>query len=42
MTSSSVCSCRVLLTVCVTEEWLRPVMRKDKQLLVHWGLSPDR
>ncbi|KAM8870555.1 SWI/SNF complex subunit SMARCC1 isoform 1-T1 [Spinachia spinachia] len=23
------------------EEWLRPVMRKDKQVLVHWGLSPD-
>uniref|UniRef100_A0AAQ4S3J8 SWI/SNF related, matrix associated, actin dependent regulator of chromatin subfamily c member 2 n=1 Tax=Gasterosteus aculeatus aculeatus TaxID=481459 RepID=A0AAQ4S3J8_GASAC len=22
------------------EEWLRPVMRKDKQVLVHWGLSP--
>ncbi|XP_030226217.1 SWI/SNF complex subunit SMARCC1 isoform X1 [Gadus morhua] len=23
------------------EEWLRPVMRKDKQVLVHWGMSPD-
>ncbi|KAM9722644.1 SWI/SNF complex subunit SMARCC1 isoform 2-T2 [Menidia menidia] len=23
------------------EEWLRPVMRKDKQVLVHWGLHPD-
>uniref|UniRef100_A0A1A8M5V6 SWI/SNF related, matrix associated, actin dependent regulator of chromatin, subfamily c, member 1a n=1 Tax=Nothobranchius pienaari TaxID=704102 RepID=A0A1A8M5V6_9TELE len=23
------------------EEWLRPVMRKDKQVLVHWGFSPD-
>ncbi|XP_058503285.1 SWI/SNF complex subunit SMARCC1 isoform X1 [Solea solea] len=23
------------------EEWLRPVMRKDKQVLVHWGLYPD-
>uniref|UniRef100_A0A8C2YWU6 SWI/SNF related, matrix associated, actin dependent regulator of chromatin subfamily c member 2 n=1 Tax=Cyclopterus lumpus TaxID=8103 RepID=A0A8C2YWU6_CYCLU len=23
------------------EEWLRPVLRKDKQVLVHWGLSPD-
>ncbi|XP_035527561.1 SWI/SNF complex subunit SMARCC1 [Morone saxatilis] len=23
------------------DEWLRPVMRKDKQVLVHWGLSPD-
>uniref|UniRef100_A0A672Z6T6 SWI/SNF related, matrix associated, actin dependent regulator of chromatin subfamily c member 2 n=1 Tax=Sphaeramia orbicularis TaxID=375764 RepID=A0A672Z6T6_9TELE len=23
------------------EEWVRPVMRKDKQVLVHWGLYPD-
>lgn len=23
------------------EEWLRPVMRKDKQVLVHWGNYPD-
>ncbi|XP_061530658.1 SWI/SNF complex subunit SMARCC1 isoform X2 [Phycodurus eques] len=23
------------------EEWLRPVMRKDKQVLVHWGHYPD-
>uniref|UniRef100_A0A672HVJ8 Chromo domain-containing protein n=1 Tax=Salarias fasciatus TaxID=181472 RepID=A0A672HVJ8_SALFA len=23
------------------EEWFRPVMRKDKQVLVHWGLYPD-
>uniref|UniRef100_A0A8C7VPB2 SWI/SNF related BAF chromatin remodeling complex subunit C1 n=1 Tax=Oncorhynchus mykiss TaxID=8022 RepID=A0A8C7VPB2_ONCMY len=23
------------------EEWLRPVMRKDKQVLVHWGMYPD-
>ncbi|KAK5921708.1 hypothetical protein CgunFtcFv8_019050 [Champsocephalus gunnari] len=23
------------------DEWLRPVTRKDKQVLVHWGLSPD-
>uniref|UniRef100_A0A8D3E3F8 SWI/SNF related, matrix associated, actin dependent regulator of chromatin subfamily c member 2 n=1 Tax=Scophthalmus maximus TaxID=52904 RepID=A0A8D3E3F8_SCOMX len=23
------------------EEWLRPVTRKDKQVLVHWGLYPD-
>uniref|UniRef100_A0A8C7XH87 SWI/SNF related BAF chromatin remodeling complex subunit C2 n=1 Tax=Oryzias sinensis TaxID=183150 RepID=A0A8C7XH87_9TELE len=23
------------------EEWLRPVIRKDKQVLVHWGLYPD-
>ncbi|XP_064203824.1 SWI/SNF complex subunit SMARCC1b isoform X2 [Anguilla rostrata] len=23
------------------EEWLRPVMRRDKQVLVHWGMYPD-
>lgn len=23
------------------DEWLRPVMRKDKQVLVHWGFFPD-
>ncbi|XP_062394509.1 SWI/SNF complex subunit SMARCC1 isoform X2 [Sardina pilchardus] len=23
------------------DEWLRPVMRKDKQVLIHWGYSPD-
>ncbi|KAM6967606.1 SWI/SNF complex subunit SMARCC1-like [Aplochiton taeniatus] len=23
------------------EEWLRPVMKKDKQVLVHWGMHPD-
>uniref|UniRef100_A0A8C1MI81 SWI/SNF related, matrix associated, actin dependent regulator of chromatin, subfamily c, member 1a n=1 Tax=Cyprinus carpio TaxID=7962 RepID=A0A8C1MI81_CYPCA len=23
------------------QEWLRPVMRKDKQVLVHWGNYPD-
>ncbi|XP_063055653.1 SWI/SNF complex subunit SMARCC1 isoform X2 [Engraulis encrasicolus] len=23
------------------DEWLRPVMRKDKQVLVHWGGFPD-
>uniref|UniRef100_A0A8C5UHQ8 SWI/SNF related, matrix associated, actin dependent regulator of chromatin subfamily c member 1 n=1 Tax=Malurus cyaneus samueli TaxID=2593467 RepID=A0A8C5UHQ8_9PASS len=25
----------------VPNEWLRPVMRKDKQVLVHWGFFPD-
>ncbi|NXN20378.1 SMRC1 protein, partial [Nycticryphes semicollaris] len=24
------------------DEWLRPVMKKDKQVLVHWGYFPDR
>ncbi|XP_042330695.1 SWI/SNF complex subunit SMARCC1 [Sceloporus undulatus] len=23
------------------EEWFRPVMKKDKQVLVHWGFYPD-
>uniref|UniRef100_A0A4X2KTC0 SWI/SNF related BAF chromatin remodeling complex subunit C1 n=1 Tax=Vombatus ursinus TaxID=29139 RepID=A0A4X2KTC0_VOMUR len=23
------------------EDWLRPVMKKDKQVLVHWGFYPD-
>ncbi|XP_013924714.1 PREDICTED: SWI/SNF complex subunit SMARCC1 [Thamnophis sirtalis] len=23
------------------DDWLRPVMRKDKQVLVHWGYYPD-
>ncbi|KAJ7322574.1 hypothetical protein JRQ81_018861 [Phrynocephalus forsythii] len=23
------------------EEWLRPVMKRDKQVLVHWGYYPD-
>ncbi|KAG8443449.1 hypothetical protein GDO86_012014 [Hymenochirus boettgeri] len=23
------------------DEWLRPVMKKDKQVLVHWGYYPD-
>ncbi|XP_045897699.1 SWI/SNF complex subunit SMARCC1-like [Micropterus dolomieu] len=23
------------------DEWMRPVMRKDKHVLVHWGLHPD-
>ncbi|XP_069501944.1 SWI/SNF complex subunit SMARCC1 isoform X2 [Ambystoma mexicanum] len=23
------------------DEWLRPVLKRDKQVLVHWGFSPD-
>uniref|UniRef100_UPI0037E793DF SWI/SNF complex subunit SMARCC1b isoform X2 n=1 Tax=Semicossyphus pulcher TaxID=241346 RepID=UPI0037E793DF len=23
------------------DEWMRPVMRKDKHILVHWGMHPD-
>ncbi|XP_071373478.1 SWI/SNF complex subunit SMARCC1b [Centroberyx affinis] len=23
------------------DEWMRPVMRKDKHVLVHWGMHPD-
>uniref|UniRef100_A0AAY4CW24 SWI/SNF related, matrix associated, actin dependent regulator of chromatin, subfamily c, member 2 n=1 Tax=Denticeps clupeoides TaxID=299321 RepID=A0AAY4CW24_9TELE len=30
---SSVCS--------VIEEWVRPVMKRDKQVLLHWGYWPD-
>uniref|UniRef100_A0A8U8C222 Uncharacterized protein n=1 Tax=Geospiza parvula TaxID=87175 RepID=A0A8U8C222_GEOPR len=26
---------------CTQDEWLRPVMKKDKQVLVHWGFFPD-
>uniref|UniRef100_A0A8C5NDD4 SWI/SNF complex subunit SMARCC1-like n=1 Tax=Gouania willdenowi TaxID=441366 RepID=A0A8C5NDD4_GOUWI len=25
----------------VNDDWLRPVMRRDKHVLVHWGLHPD-
>uniref|UniRef100_A0A8C7MNK3 SWI/SNF related BAF chromatin remodeling complex subunit C2 n=1 Tax=Oncorhynchus kisutch TaxID=8019 RepID=A0A8C7MNK3_ONCKI len=24
-----------------SEEWVRPVMKRDKQVLLHWGYSPD-
>ncbi|KAK3557494.1 hypothetical protein QTP70_028315, partial [Hemibagrus guttatus] len=24
------------------EEWVRPVMKRDKQMLLHWGYWPDR
>uniref|UniRef100_A0A8C9ZYD4 SWI/SNF related BAF chromatin remodeling complex subunit C1b n=1 Tax=Sander lucioperca TaxID=283035 RepID=A0A8C9ZYD4_SANLU len=24
-----------------SDEWMRPVMRKDKHVLVHWGMHPD-
>ncbi|CAB1315014.1 unnamed protein product [Coregonus sp. 'balchen'] len=24
------------------QEWVRPVMKRDKQVLLHWGYSPDR
>ncbi|KFQ97922.1 SWI/SNF complex subunit SMARCC1, partial [Nipponia nippon] len=24
------------------EEWVRPVMKRDKQVLLHWGYYPDR
>lgn len=25
-----------------SDEWMRPVMRRDKHVLVHWGMHPDR
>lgn len=28
--------------LCVAEEWVRPVMKRDKQVLLHWGYFPDR
>lgn len=31
-----------LLSVCPAEEWVRPVMKRDKQVLLHWGYYPDR
>lgn len=29
-------------SVCPAEEWVRPVMKRDKQVLLHWGYYPDR
>lgn len=29
-------------SVSPTEEWVRPVMKRDKQVLLHWGYYPDR
>lgn len=29
-------------SMCPTEEWVRPVMKRDKQVLLHWGYYPDR
>ena len=26
----------------VTEEWLRPVLKRDRNLLLHWWYFPDR
>ncbi|XP_014749400.1 PREDICTED: SWI/SNF complex subunit SMARCC2 [Sturnus vulgaris] len=28
-------------SVCPAEEWVRPVMKRDKQVLLHWGYYPD-
>lgn len=28
--------------VLFSEEWVRPVMKRDKQVLLHWGYFPDR
>lgn len=33
----------IILNVFVfPDEWLRPIMRKDNHILVHWGMHPDR
>lgn len=29
-------------SVSPAEEWVRPVMKRDKQVLLHWGYYPDR
>uniref|UniRef100_W5LBX2 SWI/SNF related BAF chromatin remodeling complex subunit C1b n=1 Tax=Astyanax mexicanus TaxID=7994 RepID=W5LBX2_ASTMX len=30
-----------LCLVCFAEEWFRPVMRVDQDVMVHWGMYPD-
>lgn len=32
----------LILLVLFSEEWVRPVMKRDKQVLLHWGYFPDR
>lgn len=34
----------IVIGMCVwfSEEWVRPVMKRDKQMLLHWGYWPDR
>lgn len=54
MKVDSLCTCKsevvrkcVLLVVmyvgiCFIEEWFRPVLRLEQQVMVHWGMYPDR
>lgn len=28
--------------VFILDNWMRPVVQKDKHVLVHWGMHPDR
>ncbi len=36
------CCSDTLFSLCGPEEWVRPVMKRDKQVLLHWGYFPDR
>lgn len=37
------CLCSLIFFfVLFSEEWVRPVMKRDKQVLLHWGYFPDR
>uniref|UniRef100_A0A8C1NA12 SWI/SNF complex subunit SMARCC1-like n=1 Tax=Cyprinus carpio TaxID=7962 RepID=A0A8C1NA12_CYPCA len=36
-----ICVYNVHCWVFFSEEWLRPVMRLDRQVMVHWGMCPD-
>uniref|UniRef100_A0A3Q3JYX8 SWI/SNF related, matrix associated, actin dependent regulator of chromatin, subfamily c, member 2 n=1 Tax=Monopterus albus TaxID=43700 RepID=A0A3Q3JYX8_MONAL len=33
--------CANIHSLCCSEEWVRPVMKRDKQVLLHWGYFPD-
>uniref|UniRef100_A0A8C3HHM7 SWI/SNF related BAF chromatin remodeling complex subunit C2 n=1 Tax=Chrysemys picta bellii TaxID=8478 RepID=A0A8C3HHM7_CHRPI len=39
--SLCVSPCHSLPSVSLVEEWVRPVMKRDKQVLLHWGYFPD-
>lgn len=39
---SQFCALLIYFSHCGSEEWVRPVMKRDKQVLLHWGYFPDR
>uniref|UniRef100_A0A4W5QZT0 SWI/SNF related BAF chromatin remodeling complex subunit C2 n=1 Tax=Hucho hucho TaxID=62062 RepID=A0A4W5QZT0_9TELE len=44
VTEDKTCSSHVVVPIPASleeEEWVRPVMKRDKQVLLHWGYSPD-